>query len=125
MLERRDFLKKIISVSALSLFKPAYSWAAIDEISNNSVDFEHGKNVFKYLICIGCVRILGKNGVSKTDIRRTLDAIKSVLIPIDHKIVSVFPLEYIIDGKEKIENPLEMQGFRLDTRALLVLKKGK
>lgn len=82
---------------------------------------EGSMNVCKNLISIGVVRILGRNGVSKRDIRRVLKAAKNITIPSDKKIAYIFPLEYRVDDKKKIENPFGMKGFRLEVRAILII----
>ena len=80
-------------------------------------------NIFRYLISHGIVRILGENGVSKSDMKRVLEAARGVVIPNGYKIVHVFPLEYIVDNKKEIENPLKMKGFRLEVKAILIIKR--
>lgn len=79
---------------------------------------------FRYILCRGVVRILGKSGVSKTDIKRVLEAVRSISVPPGDTITHVFPLEYMIDRKKKIKKPLGMRGFRLEARAILILETG-
>lgn len=76
---------------------------------------------FRYILCRGVVRILGKNGVSKTDIKRVLEAVRCISAPPCDTIRHVFPLEYMIDRKKKIKKPLGIRGSRLEVRAILII----
>jgi cell division protein FtsA len=58
--------------------------------------------------------------VRPDDLRRVLQAARSVEVPSDQRLLHVIPRNYIIDGQQGIENPVGMHGFRLDLEAHII-----
>ncbi len=52
--------------------------------------------------------------VSKSDMERAIEAAQAVAIPTDREVIHVIPQEYIIDDQEGIQEPLGMNGIRLE-----------
>jgi len=58
--------------------------------------------------------------VRPNDLRRVLQATRSVEVSSDQRLLHIIPRDYIIDGQQGIKNPLGMHGFRLDLEAHIV-----
>jgi len=58
--------------------------------------------------------------ISAEDIKRVLQAAQAVNLPANNEILDVQPKEYVIDGQEGIQEPLEMKGTQLEARVLLL-----
>jgi len=56
--------------------------------------------------------------ISQKDIDRVIDAAKTFSLPSNQEILDVFPKEYVVDGEEKVGEPLGMQGVRLEANIL-------
>jgi len=56
--------------------------------------------------------------ISQKDIDRVIDAAKTFSLPSNQEILDVFPKEYVVDGEEKVGEPLGMQGVRLEANVL-------
>lgn len=59
--------------------------------------------------------------IKENDIKRVLKASKIITIPSDKEIVGVIPEQYIIDGYDKIKDPVGMSGLRLEVDAQIIL----
>ncbi|MDI6882960.1 MAG: cell division protein FtsA [Patescibacteria group bacterium] len=58
--------------------------------------------------------------ISEEDIQRVIQACKAVNLPSNKEILDIFPKEFLVDGEGKIEEPLGLEGIRLEVRALLI-----
>ena len=58
--------------------------------------------------------------VSETDVERVIEAAQAVAIPTDREVIHVIPQEYIIDDQEGIQEPLGMNGIRLEVKVHIV-----
>ncbi|AYD40138.1 cell division protein FtsA [Clostridium fermenticellae] len=59
--------------------------------------------------------------IKENDVRRVLKAAKVITIPSDKEIIGVIPQQYIIDGYDKIKDPVGMSGLRLEADVQLIL----
>ncbi len=59
--------------------------------------------------------------IKESDVKRVLKASKIVTIPSDKEIIGVIPEQYIIDGYDKIKDPIGMSGLRLEVDAQIIL----
>ncbi|MEY7999534.1 cell division protein FtsA [Clostridium sp. Mt-5] len=59
--------------------------------------------------------------IKKNDVKRVLKASKIITIPNDKEIIGVIPQQYIIDGYDKIKDPIGMSGLRLEVDAQIIL----
>lgn len=59
--------------------------------------------------------------IRESDVKRVLKASKIVTIPSDKEIIGVIPEQYIIDGYDKIKDPIGMSGLRLEVDAQIIL----
>lgn len=59
--------------------------------------------------------------IKENDVKRVLKASKVITIPSDKEIIGVIPQQYIIDGYDKIKDPIGMSGLRLEVDAQLIL----
>ncbi|WP_446899426.1 cell division protein FtsA [Clostridium sp. LBM24168] len=70
----------------------------------------------------GVVAISSEDGeVKENDVKRVLKASKIVTIPNDKEIIGIIPEQYIIDGYDKIKDPIGMSGVRLEVDAQIIL----
>lgn len=58
--------------------------------------------------------------ISEEDIERVLQAAQTFPLPSNREILDIFPREFVVDGEGKIREPLEMEGVRLETEALIL-----
>ena len=58
--------------------------------------------------------------VSKSDMERAIEAAQAVAIPTDREVIHVIPQEYIIDDQGGIQEPLGMNGIRLEVKVHVV-----
>jgi len=69
----------------------------------------------------GVIAISGKNRkVSREDIRRVIEQSKAVSIPPDREIIHIIPQEFIVDDQDGIEDPLGMNGIKLEVNVHIV-----
>jgi cell division protein FtsA len=69
----------------------------------------------------GMVTISGADKiVSRDDVKRVIDAAKTISVPSDREILHIIPLEYTIDGQEGILEPVGMAGMRLSAEIHIV-----
>ncbi|MGE5629294.1 MAG: cell division protein FtsA [Solirubrobacterales bacterium] len=70
----------------------------------------------------GIVAVSSENReIQDNDVKRVVKACKIVTIPSDKEIIGVIPNQYIIDGYDKIKDPIGMSGLRLELDAQLVI----
>lgn len=67
----------------------------------------------------GIVAIKGSE-ITKSDVKRVIDAARAVAIPMDREVIHVLDQEYIIDGQPGIYNPVGMSGTRLEAKVHIV-----
>jgi cell division protein FtsA len=69
----------------------------------------------------GVIAVSGKNKkVSQEDIKRVIDQAKAVSIPPDREIIHVIPQEFVVDDQDGIEDPLGMNGIKLEVNVHIV-----
>jgi cell division protein FtsA len=59
--------------------------------------------------------------IRENDVNRVIKAAKIITIPADKEIIGVIPQQYIIDGYDKIKDPIGMSGLRLEVDAQIIL----
>ncbi|MCT8976909.1 cell division protein FtsA [Clostridium sp. CX1] len=59
--------------------------------------------------------------IKDNDVKRVIKASKIITIPSDKEIIGVIPQQYIIDGYDKIKDPIGMSGLRLEVDAQIIL----
>ena len=62
----------------------------------------------------------GSSEISQKDVRNVIEVARSSQIPQDRELIHVLIQDYTVDGKEKIKDPIGMDGRKLDCRVLLV-----
>ncbi|MCK4817078.1 cell division protein FtsA, partial [bacterium] len=69
----------------------------------------------------GVIAVSGKNRkVSREDIGRVIEQSKAVSIPPDREIIHIIPQEFIVDDQDGIEDPLGMNGIKLEVNVHIV-----
>jgi cell division protein FtsA len=58
--------------------------------------------------------------VQKDDVRRAIDAARSITIPDDREIIHVLPQEFLLDAQNHIRDPIGMVGQRLEVNVHIV-----
>ncbi len=58
--------------------------------------------------------------IKKGDIRRAVDAAKSVVIPMDREVLHILPQEFVVDDQDGIKDPVGLAGGRLEARVHIV-----
>ncbi len=58
--------------------------------------------------------------ITKNDVERVIEAAQAVAIPPDREVIHVIPQEYIIADQEGIQEPLGMNGIRLEVKVHIV-----
>lgn len=61
-----------------------------------------------------------RDGITKDDIARALDAAQAVAIPHNHEIIHIVPRSYVVDGQNGVRDPLGMHGLRLEAEAHII-----
>lgn len=64
---------------------------------------------------------LKRGEVTESDIAAVLAAAQAIPIPQGQQILHVLPQYYVIDGKEKVTDPLHMHGIRLEVQAHIIM----
>ncbi|GAA0734606.1 cell division protein FtsA [Clostridium oceanicum] len=59
--------------------------------------------------------------ISQKDVKRVINAAKIVKVPTDKEIIGVIPKQYIIDGYDKIKDPVGMSASRLEVDSYVIL----
>lgn len=62
-----------------------------------------------------------KGQVRASDITSALDAAKAIPVPEGYQILHVLPQYFVIDGQERLQDPLGMYGIRLEVQAHIIL----
>jgi cell division protein FtsA len=58
--------------------------------------------------------------VSEGDVKRVIDAARAIAIPVDREVIHILPQEYIVDDQDGIQQPLGMNGVRLEAKVHIV-----
>lgn len=58
--------------------------------------------------------------IGADDIKRAIDAARSVALPYNRQLIHVVPRGYIVDGQDGIESPIGMHGYRLEVETHIV-----
>lgn len=58
--------------------------------------------------------------ITAADVKRAIDAARTVAIPVDREIIHVIPQEYSVDDQSGIKDPIGMSGVRLEVEAHIV-----
>ncbi|VAW36021.1 Cell division protein FtsA [hydrothermal vent metagenome] len=58
--------------------------------------------------------------ITPADVERVVEAAQAVAIPTDREVIHVIPQEYIIDDQSGIQEPLGMNGIRLEVKVHIV-----
>lgn len=67
----------------------------------------------------GMVAVENKE-VSQLDVDKVLKTAQAVVLPEDREIIHVLAKEFILDGQGQIDNPVGMQGIRLETNVHMI-----
>ena len=59
-------------------------------------------------------------GISQFDIDRALDAARAIAIPHNREIIHTIPRGYVVDDQEGVQDPIGMQGIRLEVEVHIV-----
>ena len=87
----------------------------------DSVYFNIGSARFRAIPSRGLVSVSrADKRISEEDIKRVLQAARAVNLPANNEILGVQAKEFIIDGQEGTQEPLEMKGTQLEARVLLL-----
>lgn len=62
----------------------------------------------------------GARGIAQSDIERALDAARAIAIPHNREIIHTIPRGFVVDGQEGVQDPVGMQGIRLEVEAHIV-----
>ncbi|MBM2821177.1 MAG: cell division protein FtsA [Candidatus Berkelbacteria bacterium] len=69
----------------------------------------------------GVVAVSRADGeITVSDVGRVIEAARTVALPPNREILHVIPRSYVVDGQEKIDDPVGMTGIRLEVEALVV-----
>lgn len=60
------------------------------------------------------------NEITRADIRRAIEAARTVAIPVDREIIHVIPQAFSVDDQSGIKDPIGMAGVRLEVEAHIV-----
>lgn len=60
------------------------------------------------------------NEITEADVRRAIEASRTVAIPVDREIIHVIPQSYSVDDQTGIHDPIGMSGVRLEVEAHIV-----
>jgi cell division protein FtsA len=58
--------------------------------------------------------------VTDSDIKRVIDAARAIAIPMDREVIHILPQEYIVDDQDGIQEPMGMNGVRLEAKVHIV-----
>jgi cell division protein FtsA len=67
----------------------------------------------------GIIAVKGSE-ITQHDVDRVIDAARAVAIPMDREVIHVLPQEFIVDDQPGIQNPVGMDGVRLETKIHIV-----
>lgn len=69
----------------------------------------------------GVVSVTGKHkAIGREDIDRVIEASKSINIPTELELLHVIPREFVVDGQDGIDDPLDMTATRLEANVHIV-----
>lgn len=68
----------------------------------------------------GIVPITTPDCISEEDIQRVIDSARSVALPPNFEIIHIYPIKFIIDRQEEVQDPLGMKGMRLEVEVMAV-----
>ena len=68
----------------------------------------------------GAIGISGQRGVNVLDLEKVLENARAIAIPHNTEILHVLPRNYALDGRENLQSPIGMHGFRLELEAHIV-----
>lgn len=110
-----DIVKTIRSIKAA--VKEAEIMAGIEvESAHIGISGGHIKSMNSH----GVVPI--KNGqVTEHDIANALEAAKAIVVPEGQQILHVLPQYFIIDGRDRVQDPVGMHGIRLEVEAHIIM----
>ncbi|MEW5795121.1 MAG: cell division protein FtsA [Candidatus Zixiibacteriota bacterium] len=60
------------------------------------------------------------NEITAADVKRAIDAARTVALPVDREIIHVVPQAYSVDDQSGIQDPVGMNGVRLEVEAHIV-----
>lgn len=60
------------------------------------------------------------NEITSADVKRAMEAAKTVAIPVDREIIHVVPQQFSVDDQSGIKDPVGMSGVRLEVEAHIV-----
>ncbi|MBF0565618.1 MAG: cell division protein FtsA [Nitrospirae bacterium] len=58
--------------------------------------------------------------VRQSDIDRAMESARSVYVPLDKEVMHIIPVEYVVDGECKINNPVGMRAMRLEANVQVI-----
>lgn len=77
-----------------------------------------GSHIFSTLSRGTVIVSKADSSISQEDVDRVLQAAKAFPLPSNSEILEVFPKEFIVDGQDKIKEPCDMQGLKLEAEVL-------
>ena len=104
----------------------------VEAIKKAVEDAEHmsGCRINSAYVSIGGVHVKGQNSpgivaikgreVGADDVRRAIEASKSIAIPVEREILHTLPQNYVVDGQDGIRDPVGMSGVRLEAKVHIV-----
>jgi cell division protein FtsA len=60
------------------------------------------------------------NEITAADVKRAVEAARTIAIPVDREIIHVIPQEYSVDDQTGVHDPIGMNGVRLEVEAHIV-----
>ncbi len=58
--------------------------------------------------------------ITREDVRRAVEAAQAIALPQGHRIIHVLPCAFKVDAQEGIQDPVGMQGYRLETHVNII-----
>jgi cell division protein FtsA len=58
--------------------------------------------------------------VTKSDVKRVIEAASAISIPMDREVIHILPQEFIVDNQDGIIDPIGMSGVRLEVKVHIV-----
>lgn len=65
------------------------------------------------------IRVKGKK-ITTEDVKKAINIARDMDVPLDREILQVLPLEFIVDGKENIKNPVGKRGSMLEVKVYVI-----
>ncbi len=80
-----------------------------------------GGSHIDHMISPGLGAVTGFDGeITREDIRQAIESAKAMELPSDREILHAIPLDFIVDGRTGIMDPLDMLGHRLESRVMVI-----